>query len=90
MTSIYRETGRPGWVGATVIHGKRRKVYGRLKADVADKLRNLEAGVTAPSATTVAETLTTFLERDVATRDRAPATQETYRWSSDIIVARMP
>ena len=55
----------PDGFAATVIDGKRRKVYGRLKADVAEKLRKLEAGATAPSATTVTETLTTFLEHDV-------------------------
>lgn len=96
MTSIYREkaqrkdgTYRPGWVGATIIDGKRRKVYGRLKADVERKLRELDQAPSKVSTVTVTDVMDVFLSRDVASRDRAPSTVDSYRWSADLIVKHL-
>ncbi|MGH3798047.1 MAG: site-specific integrase [Pseudonocardiaceae bacterium] len=85
--AIYWEESKGSYVGAislgytTAGKRRRRKVYGRTKADVRDKLKDLraeiETGVTSSARYTVAEMVRKWL--GVGLKDRAPKTIEKCR-----------
>ncbi len=93
--TIYNDSARGRWVGAITIDGKRRKVVGKNETEARARLRQVvkdaAAGKVDNRKVTVAETVRTFLERDVPNRTSggrplAPSTVDVYRWTGALII----
>lgn len=93
--SIFEEPARNRWVGVLDLGtdgtGRRRrvKVIGASRSEAAERLRKrraeIEAGSNAPSTMTVRDLITEWRAAVVPTL--SPATQDTMRWATDLLVA---
>lgn len=94
--TVYYDDKRRRWIGAVTVAGRRRKVVGKDKTEARARLAQLLAAKTtgapvADRAFTVANSISTLLQRDVPSRRRhgrplTPSTLELYRWAGAIIV----
>ena len=81
----YYDRTRSRWVGERVIGGQRRRVVGKSRAEVANRLRDLAAqdaagGIADPHAT-VADVLVDWRTYAAPNRTSQPATLDAYDWA---------
>jgi integrase len=91
--TVYKDPDRQRYTGQITIDGKRYKVHARTKTEVQAKLSNLAktGGRTTDKSSniTISQALDDFLNRDLASRDRAPSTVAVHTWAADTIKDRI-
>lgn len=91
--TIYREEDRNRWVGQVWLDGRRRKVTGKTKTDVAAKLGRLQHGDPivrqVDQRVTVARLLADWQSKALAGKNLAPSTRETHAWCVRLLTAEL-
>ena len=83
--SVYFDAQKDRWVGAMIADGRRHKVVAKTKTDARKRLdamrhANAEGRKPADGNVTVAEVLTRWKGRSLASRDLSPKTLVSYDW----------